>query len=70
MNNYDFYAGFARVDITPSLDVPIIGYYVERKVEGVLDNLEVNAVALKVNDKKFCFCLWITQGLKSTTRKL
>ena len=55
MNNYDFYAGFARVDITPSLDVPIIGYYVERKVEGVLDNLEVNAVALKVKDKKALF---------------
>ena len=43
-------AGFARVDVTPSMDTPIVGYYIERRVEGVLDNLEVNAVALKMGN--------------------
>ena len=41
------YAGFARCNITPSIGTPIRGYYIERKVEGVLDELEVNAVVLK-----------------------
>ena len=37
-------AGFSRVNITPSMDTPIIGYYIERRAEGVLDELEINAV--------------------------
>ena len=41
------YAGFARSNITPSIGTPIIGYYIERRAEGVLDELEVNAVAFK-----------------------
>ena len=39
-------AGFARLDITPPLGIGISGYYVERHAEGVLDPLEVNALAL------------------------
>ena len=46
MNN-QLYAGFARVDITPPMGISVIGYYIPRYAEGVLDNLEVNAVALK-----------------------
>ncbi|MBQ3046657.1 MAG: neutral/alkaline non-lysosomal ceramidase N-terminal domain-containing protein [Clostridia bacterium] len=51
MYNENFQVGFARVDVTPSIDTPIIGYYIERRSEGVLDNLEANAVAFKAADK-------------------
>ena len=40
-------AGFARLDITPPMGIPVIGYFLVRKAEGVLDNLEVNALALR-----------------------
>ena len=42
----DLQVGFARLDITPELGIGISGYYVERRAEGVLDPLEVNALAL------------------------
>ncbi len=44
-------AGFARVDITPPLGVPIAGYYVKRYAEGILDNLEANAIAFSAGEK-------------------
>ena len=47
--------GFSRLDITPSIGTPIIGYYVERRVEGVLDPLEVNTVAIKGGDDLVVF---------------
>lgn len=40
-----FKAGFARVNITPPIGIPIWGYYVDRFADGVLDELEANAVA-------------------------
>ena len=45
-------AGFSRLDVTPPLGIPIVGYYKPRFAEGVLDALEVNALALAVEDKK------------------
>lgn len=39
-------AGFARLDVTPMLGIPIRGYYKVRLADGVLDPLEVNALAL------------------------
>lgn len=44
-------AGFSRVNITPSMGIPVLGYYIERRAEGVLDELEVNALALSINDE-------------------
>ena len=44
-------AGFCRVNVTPPLGIPIVGYYKPRFAEGVLDELEVNALALAVEDK-------------------
>ena len=38
-------AGFARLDITPALGSPMSGYFYERFAEGILDPLEVNAIA-------------------------
>lgn len=39
-------AGFARLDVTPPFGTPISGYFRERHVKGVLDPLELNAIAL------------------------
>ena len=45
-------AGFSRLDVTPPMGVPVVGYFKPRFAEGVLDALEVNALALAVEDKK------------------
>ena len=51
MNSTTFKTGFSRVNVTPSVNTPIIGYYIERRVEGVLDELEVNAAAFEAGGK-------------------
>lgn len=43
-------AGFSKVNINPPMGTPINGYYKPRHVEGFLDDLEVVALALKVED--------------------
>ena len=45
-------AGFARVDVTPMLGIGLAGYYVPRKAEGILDPLQINALALGCGDEK------------------
>lgn len=45
-------AGFSRLNVTPPLGIPMTGYYKPRFAEGVLDDLEVNALALAVDEKK------------------
>lgn len=45
-------AGFSRVDITPMLGIGMAGYYVPRKADGVLDNLQINALALACGEEK------------------
>jgi len=47
----DLKVGFARVDITPMLGANLIGYYMERPADGVIDPLEVNAVAVQSGGK-------------------
>ena len=42
----DFQAGFARTEINPPLGSNIPGYFSDRRVEGILDDIEANAVAL------------------------
>ncbi len=44
-------AGFARLDITPPLGVRIVGYYITRIGDGVLDPLYLNAIAFKKGGK-------------------
>ena len=34
--------GFARLNINPMLGVSISGYFIERRAEGFLDDIEVN----------------------------
>ena len=38
--------GFGRVCITPPLGTPIVGYYMERRVSGVLDDVYAATVAI------------------------
>ena len=45
-------AGFARVDVTPMLGIGLAGYYVPRQADGVLDPLQINALALSCGEKK------------------
>lgn len=45
-------AGFGRVNVTPMMGIPIVGYFKERRAEGVLDELEINALALGCDDQK------------------
>jgi len=39
-------SGFSRVDITPPLGLPLSGYFRRRPASGVLDPLEINAIAI------------------------
>ena len=48
MNNLK--AGFARVNINPMMGIPIRGYYKVRLADGILDDIEANALALQYND--------------------
>ena len=45
-------AGFSRVNITPALGTEIVGYFHPRYAEGVLDALEINALALTAGEDK------------------
>ena len=44
-------AGFARLDITPPFGCPLDGYFNARTVKGVLDPIELNAIALNDGEK-------------------
>ena len=45
-------AGFARVNITPMMGIGIRGYFKVRVADGVLDELEINALALSDGTRK------------------
>ena len=45
-------AGFSRVNITPPLGTEIVGYFHPRYAKGVLDELEINALALTTGADK------------------
>ena len=49
MNN--LYAGFARTNINPMMGIAISGYFIPRNAEAILDDLEINAVAVKCGDE-------------------
>lgn len=46
------YAGFARVNVTPMMGIGLMGYYKHRFTEGVLDELEINALALSCGEDR------------------
>ncbi|MBE6591307.1 MAG: hypothetical protein E7646_04635 [Ruminococcaceae bacterium] len=46
-----FKAGFARVDVTPPLGTELTGYFEKRYSDGVLDPVELNALAINDGEK-------------------
>ena len=56
-------AGFARLDITPPLGTPLAGYQRPRFANGVLDPIEVNAVALNDGDKTLIMIAADVEGM-------
>ena len=48
-------AGFGRVNVTPMLGIGIVGYFKPRFAEGILDDLEINALALACGQDKVVF---------------
>ena len=46
------YAGFSRVNITPMLGIFVTGYFKPRYAEGILDELEINTLALSCGETK------------------
>lgn len=47
MINYDLKVGFSRIEINPPLGVNLRGYFHQRQNEGILDDLEINTVAVE-----------------------
>jgi len=45
-------AGFSRVNITPMLGIGMAGYQIRRNADGVLDELEINCLAVACCDTK------------------
>ena len=45
LNHYA--AGFARLDITPPLGIPLAGSWNPKPADGILDPLQVNAIAFR-----------------------
>lgn len=45
--------GFSRVNVNPPMGIEISGYYVERFADGILDDLEINAVVVEKSNKRF-----------------
>ena len=44
-------AGFARLDVTPPFGVPLAGYYEQRLADGILDPIQVNALAVQNGER-------------------
>lgn len=57
-------AGFSRVNITPMMGIELVGYYFKRPAEGVLDDLEINALALSTGDSKVLILSIDNEGLQ------
>ncbi len=45
-------AGFSRVNVTPMMGIPMYGYFKPRYAEAVLDDLELNTLALSCGETK------------------
>lgn len=57
------YVGYASLDVTPPLGVNLAGYYFDRIADGVLDPLEVVALAVRSGDKTALIVSIDTLGL-------
>lgn len=60
-------AGFGRVDVTPMLGIEITGYWIDRRADGVLDELQINALALSCGEDKAVLLSIDTCSLRKNT---
>ncbi len=60
---YDVNVGFSRVNITPPLGIDISGYYVKRIADGVLDELEINTLAINKDNSTILLMSVDTMGM-------
>lgn len=49
--HYDLNVGFSRIEINPPLGVNLTGYFKVRLAEGILDDTEINTVAVNKGEK-------------------
>ena len=64
MFNYDIQAGFSRVVINPPMGIEVAGYFIPRAADGILDDLEINTVAIKKDDKTVLLMTFDTESLR------
>ena len=64
------FAGFSRVNITPMLGIFVTGYFKPRYAEGVLDELEINTLALACGDTKVVLMSADLCGIKQDLAKI
>ena len=57
-------AGFSRVNVTPMLGISVSGYFVSRKAQTILDELEVNCLALSCGETKVLLMSVDNLGIK------
>ena len=48
-------AGFSRVNVNPMMGIGVCGYFIPRIADGILDDLEANAVSIALGDKRQVF---------------
>ena len=46
------FAGFSRVNVTPMMGIGLEGYFIPRCAKGILDELEINTLALSDGERK------------------
>ena len=61
-----FYAGFARADVTPMMGIGLSGYFIPRYADGILDELEINALALATDEKRILLINVDNEGIRMT----
>ena len=64
MLNYDIEAGFSRVVINPPMGIEVAGYFIHRAADGILDDLEINTLAVKKDDKTVLLMTFDTESLR------
>lgn len=60
-----FYAGFARANVTPMMGIGLSGYFIPRYADGILDELEVNALAVAQGDSKVLLISVDNEGIRA-----
>ena len=61
-----FYVGFARADVTPMMGIGLSGYFIPRYADGILDKLEINALALATDEKRILLINVDNEGIRMT----